>query len=117
MTGRHLTEAAGANWLTPGPIGQARLDVEANQQNNDILHLIAFALQAELAKLPAFGQRATGHQVVVMDHLGTNKPTRQIGMDGPCRLQGRGPTRDGPGPRLFFASREERTESQEFVRL
>src|SRR5215813_15008980 len=80
-----------------------------------VLNHVLLALQPDLAVITASGHRTAGDQRVVRDHLGSYEPSRNITMNFAGRDLRVGVARDGPGPALVFANREERNVPEEIV--
>ena len=81
------------------------LDVEAEMHDVTVLHDIVLALQAQFSGLFRAMLAVTGDEIVITDHLGTDKALLEIGVYDTCSLRRFSTNGDGPGPNFLGAGR------------
>ena len=94
----------------------SRLYVEQEIRNVPVLQQVGLAFHAHGAALFGLGHCAGGDQVVVGDHLGTDKAALDVGVDLAGCLDRRCIAADRPGAHLVRAGGQERDQPEQSVR-
>lgn len=76
-------------------------NIEAKVHDIPVAHDVILSFAAQFAGFSGSLFAVTGHEIIVSDHLGTNKAALEIRMNDAGRARCRGLLRDGPGARLL----------------
>src|SRR6266699_3981848 len=90
-------------------------NVEAKMGDIAIMHHIIFTLKPQQALLCGSSKRATGHEVLKLRDLGTNKATFDIRVNLARRFWSLGSTCDRPGSYLILSCRQESDQIQQAI--
>lgn len=77
---------------------------------------VFLALQTVFSFFPRCCYRSGLNQVVVSDHLGTDKAALKVGVDNACSLGSLRSLTDGPRTHLLHASRKVSDQAKQFIR-
>src|SRR5207248_10113620 len=94
----------------------ACLHGSADVQDVAVADDVLLAFEAHLAARARLRFRSSGHELLVMDHLGADESAFEIGMDLPGGARCAVPAMDRPGAHLVFANGEEGRELEQMVR-
>src|SRR6476659_5286080 len=92
------------------PVPTTPLDVEADVQHVAVLDDVVLALQPLPAALDYLGTRAGFDEIAPADHLATDEPARDVGVDRRRGIERGLPSAKRPGAGLVLSSGEERDQ-------